>query len=355
MSAGNIKAMRTLAVTALVLALGSPLAVAQSDRIDDFIKREIQRQRIPSVSVVVTKNGQIVKAAAYGVADMQKEMPATVDTVYRIGSISKQFIAAGITLLVQDGRLRLEDRLRRHLIDAPAIWDGITIQHLLTHTSGLVNEAPAYDRVKIQSDAEVIRSAHSVPLRFAPGDRWAYSNLGYMVLGEVIRVVTGGPWSDYIDDKLLKPAGMSATYVLTTPQRITNRAVGYTDNDRLQPVQDGVALHPAGGYLSTALDLAKWDAVLDSGTLFSEATRRLMWTPVRLNDGTSYPYGFGWELGKFRGLSHVHHGGETRGFRGEFSRFPEERLTVIVLMNLDDADIDSLVAGVANAYLSKGR
>ena len=140
---------------------------------------------------------------------------------------------------------------------------------------------------------------------------------------------------------------------LNTREPVTNRAVGYTDNDKLQEVRDGLALHPAGGYLSTALDLAKWDAVLYTDDILSDATRRQMWTPVTLNDGTSYPYGFGWELGTLRGHRQVHHGGETSGFLSEFARFVDDRLTVVVLMNLDDADVESLANGVAAFYLPR--
>jgi len=341
---------RHVAVSALTLVLVAA-AVAQEDRVDDFIKRQMQSQKIPGLSVVVVRDGKVVKAQGYGLANRSLKVTATAETIFRIGSISKQFIATGIMLLVQEGSLRVEDPITKYLKDAPSTWNGITIQHLLTHTSGLGREAPGYDRMKIQNDADVIRTAHPVPLRFAPGQKWEYSNLGYTVLADVIRSVAGRPWNEYLHEKVFKPSGMDTTHALNTTGRVPNRAVGYADNDKLQEVRDGLALHPAGGYLSTVLDLAKWDAVLYTNDVLSDSTRRRMWTPVTLNDGTSYPYGFGWELGTQRGRRVVHHGGETSGFLSEFARFVDDRLTVVVLMNLDDADVESLTYGIAAFYL----
>ena len=156
----------------------------------------MKSQNIPGLSLVVTRDGQIVKSAGYGLANRQLNIPASPETVYKIGSVSKQFIATGIMLLVQEGRLRVEDPVGKHLDGSPLAWSGITVRHLLTHTSGLIREAPGFDPFKIQNDADVIRSAYSQPLRFAPGEKWEYSNLGYFTLAEIIRVVTGGPWSE---------------------------------------------------------------------------------------------------------------------------------------------------------------
>ena len=157
----------------------------RADQIDDFIKAEMQRQRIPGLSLVVAKDGEIIKAAGYGVADRNLKTPATPDTVYKIASVSKQFIAAGIMLLVQDGRIGLDDSIGKYLEGVPAAWQAITIRHLLTHTSGLLRESPGFDPFKVQSDADLIRIAYSVPLRFVPGERWEYGNVGYYVLAEI--------------------------------------------------------------------------------------------------------------------------------------------------------------------------
>ena len=194
-------------------------------------------------------------------------------------------------------------------------------------------------------------SSGRLPLRFAPGEKWEYSNLGYFALAEVIRGVAGRPGNKYLSEKIFRPSGMNATRTTTTTERVPNLALGYTDNDTLQDADDWPALRPSGAFLSTALDLAKWDAVLYTDKILSDSTRRQMWTPVTLDDGTSYPYGFGWQLASLRGHRQVHHGGGMAGFRAGFARFVDDRITIIVLMNLDDVDLDTIVRGVAAFYL----
>jgi CubicO group peptidase (beta-lactamase class C family) len=326
-------------------------AAAQASRVDGLIRAEMRSQNIPGLSLAVLENGKIVKVEGYGVANRALETPATPQTVYKIASVSKQFIASGIMLLVQDGRLGLDASIGTFLEDAPDTWSGITIRHLLTHTSGLVREAPGFDPLKVQSDADVIRTAYPLPLRFAPGERWEYSNLGYFALAEVIRRVTGRPWDDYLADEVFRASGMNATRTTNTSDTIRNRAVGYRDNDRLLLAGDWPALRPSGAFLSTVLDLARWDAVLRTDDVLHDSTRRQMWEPVRLNDGTTYPYGFGWQLDSLGGHRRVHHAGGMPGFRAGFARFVDQGLTIIVLMNLDDVDLDSIVRGVAQLYL----
>lgn len=341
---------RCMRVVGAVLLFCATL-VAQTDQTDEYIKAEMQRQRVPGLSVVVLKDGKIIKAQGYGLADRVRKVPATPETVYKIGSVSKQFIAAGIMLLVQEGRLGLGDPITKYLEGSPPAWNGITIRHLLTQTSGLVREAPGFDPFKIQSDADVIRTAYSVPLRFAPGEKWAYSNVGYFALADIIRTVARRPWTEYLTEKIFKPSGMHATRPTNMRAGVPNLALGYSDNDKLVDASDWPALRPSGAFLSTVLDLAKWDAALYTDSILSEASRRQMWAPATLNDGSSHPYGFGWELGSIKGRRQVHHGGGLPGFISEFTRFVDDRLTVIVLMNLDDADVESIALGVADLYL----
>jgi D-alanyl-D-alanine carboxypeptidase len=340
--------MKTLAALVLFLAA---TAGARADQTDDFIRAEMQRQRIPGLSLVVLKNGEIVKVAGYGLADTQLKIPATPETVYKICSVSKQFIATGIMLLVQEGRIGVDDPIGKYLEGTPPTWKGITIRHLLTHTSGIVREAPGFDPNNIQSDAHVIRTAYPLPLRFAPGDKWEYGNVGYFSLAEIIRKVTNRPWTEYLNEKVFRPSGMNTTRPTNTNENLRNRAVGYTDNDSLRNAGDWPALRPSGAFLSTVLDMAKWDAVLYTDKILHESTRRQMWTAVTLNNGASHPYGFGWQLGSLRGHKQVHHGGGMPGFRAGFARFVDARVTIIVLMNLDDVDLESIVGGIAALHL----
>ena len=336
-------------VVLLLLAAAVP---AHADKTDDFIKAEMQRQNIPGLSLAVIKDGKIIKAEGYGLANTKLKIPARAETVYRIASVSKQFIATGIMLLVQEGRLNLDDAISKYLVGSPSTWKDITVRHCLTHTSGLVREGPGFHSRKIQSDAEVIKSGYSLPLQFEAGEKYQYSNLGYFVLAEIIYKVSGQPWPDYISEKVFKPSGMNTTYPTNTKETVLNRAAGYVDNNKLQEVNDNwPALRPSGAFLSTVLDMAKWDAMLYTDKILNESSRQQMWAPAKLNDGSTYPYGFGWELGSFRGHRMVHHGGGGPGIRTVFARFVDDRLSFIILINLDDVDRYSIQEGLAALYL----
>jgi CubicO group peptidase (beta-lactamase class C family) len=341
-----------LLLAATVTAPAAQVA-ANTDQVGAAITAEMQRQNIPGLALAVMKNGEIVRAEGYGFASIKLKKPAKPDTIFKIASISKQFIATGIMLLVQEGRLRLDDPVSKYLEGTPASWKPITIRHLLTHTAGLVREPPGFDPSKIRSDADVIRSAYGVPLRFAPGDKYEYSNVGYFALGEIIRRVSGQPWTEYLDVKVFKPSGMTATYPTNTKATLPNRAQGYVDNNRLREAGEWLALRPSGAFLSTVLDMAKWDAMLYTDRILTADSRRQMWTPATLTDGSTYPYGFGWQLEPLHGRRTVHHSGGGPGARTKFARFVDDRLSIVVLINLDDVDVDAIVDAVARVYLPK--
>lgn len=336
---------------ALVLLLTLTSAV-HADNVDDYVKREMERQHVPGVSVLVIKDGKIVKSEGYGLANVELNVPARPDTVYKIGSVSKQFIATGILLLVQDGRIGLDDNVSKFLEGTPETWKTITIRHLLTHTSGIVREAPGFDALKIQKDADVIKTAYALPLRFAPGEKYEYCNVGYFSLAEIISKVSGKPWPDFLHERVFAPLGMTATRTTNMIDMVPNRANGYVWRDgKLQNASIYFAVRPSGAFLSTVVDLAKWDAALDSGKVLKQATLDQAWTPVKLNNGTTHAYGFGWELAPIAGHKRVNHGGSLPGFRAQLSRFVDDRITVIVLTNGDNANAGGLANGVANFYI----
>ena len=341
---------RACLVAALLLATPH---VALCDPADDFLRAEMSRQKIPGLSLVVLKNGEVIKLAGYGLANRKPAVGATPDTVYKIASASKQFIATGIMLLVQEGRIGLDDSLNKFLDGAPPAWNAITIRHLLTHTAGLIREAPGFDPMKVQSDTDILRSAYAVPLRFAPGQKWEYSNTGYYALAEIIRKISGQSWGEFVAARIFQPLGMQSTRTTptSTTEKIARYAQGYVDNDTLREAPQWVALRPSGAFLSTVRDLAKWDAALRTESILTEPTRRQMWTPVTLNDGATYPYGFGWMMATVKGHRLIHHPGGMPGFRSDIARFVDDGLTIIVLMNLDDVDIDAIVGGLAAVYL----
>ena len=334
----------------LLLWLATP-GLVRADRTDDYVKAEMARQKITGLSLVVLKDGKTIKVAGYGLADAKAGTPATPETVYKIGSVSKQFIATGIMLLAQEGRLRVDDPVSKYLEGTPETWSGITVRHFLTHTSGVVREAPAFAPFTPQPDIDVIRSAYPLPLRFQPGTKWEYCNVGYFALAEIIHRVSGKPWTDYLHDKVFAPASMGATWPTNTTQTLPHRALGYTDNDNPREAPNWTALRPSGAFLSTVLDLAKWDVLLDGDKVLTAATRQQMWTPVTLNDGSTHPYGFGWGLDPLKDYKRIRHGGSLPGFISEYARFPDQHLTVVVLMNMDDADVRALAQGVALIYL----
>jgi CubicO group peptidase (beta-lactamase class C family) len=327
-------------------------ASAKADNVDEFIKAEMQRQHIPGVSIAVLKDGKPIKVEGYGMANVELNVPAKPETVYKIGSLSKQFIATGIMLLIEEGKISLDDKISKFLDGTPDTWKDITVRHLLTHTSGIVREAPGFDPLKIQNDADVIKTAYPLPLRFAPGEKWEYCNVGYFTLAEIIRKVSGKPWPDFMKERVFSPLQMNATRTTTMTDLVANRANGYTwRNGKFENSETYFALRPSGAFLSTVLDLARWDAALYTDKLLKQMSLAQMWTPVKLNNGTTYQYGFGWELGEVRGHKRVQHGGSLPGFRAGIARFMDDKLTVVVLTNAESANPGSIALGVAALYI----
>jgi D-alanyl-D-alanine carboxypeptidase len=323
----------TLAATLCAVVV---FAVAtRADRADDYIKAQMDQFHVPGLSLVVLKNGRVVRASAYGVIDVKRGTTTTVNSVFKIGSISKQFIATAIMLLAQDGSLRVDDRVSTYLDDTPTSWAPITIRHLLTHTSGLERESPAFDPMKVQSDGRVIEALYRRRLLFRPGSKWEYSNAGYIVLAEIITRVSHRPWADFIRDRVFMPAEMNVTVPTNAASILPNRSLGYTGRHNGRVAAEWIALKPSGAFASTVMDLAKWDAILNGTTILSDASRRDMWQPVRLNNGSTYPYGFGWHVENWGGHRVVWHDGVMPGFSAQFLRF-DDGLSVIMLANAND-------------------
>src|SRR5688500_8217082 len=220
--------------------------VAWADPTDDFVKAQLEQFNLPALSLAVVRNGEIIKAEGYGLADRERKIPATRATVYKIGSVSKQFIATGIMLLVQEKRMGLDDPISKYLDATPAAWAPIAIRHLLTHTSGLVRESPAFSPFTNRPDAELLRALHGVRLRFMPGEQWEYSNSGYIALADIIRSVTRQPWTEYLHEKIFAPAGMNATFPPNASGTVPNRALGYTGDDNTRKADEWRARRASG-------------------------------------------------------------------------------------------------------------
>jgi len=337
----------------VILLLSLQTAAVRADKVDDYVKAEMQKQRIPGLSLAVVKEGKVIKAEGYGLANVEHNVPARPETVYKIASVSKQFIASGIMLLVQEGKIGLDDKVGKYLDGTPESWNGVTIRHLLTHTSGIVREGPAFDPFKDQKDFDVIKSAYPLPLRFKTGEKYEYCNVGYFSLAEIIARISGKSWGDFMNERVFAPLGMTVTRPTSFSAIVPKRASGYEwRNDKMQNAGEYVAVRPSGAFLSTVLDLAKWDAALYTDAILKQATREQMWTPVKLNSGATHPYGFGFSLEPMGNHRQVSHGGSLPGFRSHFSRLPDDKLSIIVLTNCGSASPEAIVRGVAAFYLS---
>jgi CubicO group peptidase (beta-lactamase class C family) len=321
---------------------------------DGVVRDEMRKQHIPGVALTILRDGKIIHQVGFGVADLEQDLPVRADTAFNIGSLSKQFLAEGILLLVQVGKVALDAPVSRYLPDAPASWSAITIRHLLSHTAGLIREAPGFDGGKIQSDIDIIRSAYGVPLNAPTGTRFEYSNLGYFILAEVISRTSGKPWPAFFAERVFGPLGMNATRPTSLTDLIPHRARGYSwEEGRLLNAQSYLALRPSGAFTSTAADLAKWEKVLARGGLTGGAPRTEMWAPAKLSSGETAPYGFGWRLETVDGHAEINHGGSLPGFRSYYLRYPEAKLAVIVLTNSNDAVPGEIARGVARIMLAK--
>ena len=342
-----------LAVVAARIAPLHAQPTRSADTVDRYVASEMARKHIPGVSLAVVRAGKVIRAQGYGVADLEHAIPVTPQTVFKIGSVSKQFLATGIMILAQDGRLAVDDPVAKHVAGAPESWRDITLRHFLTHTSGVLREGPAFDPMKVQPDSVIVHSAFARPLEFRTGSKYQYCNVCYFTLADVIRRASGKPWEAFLTERVFRPMGMAATRTTTTTELVAHRARGYTWRDTgYVNSPEFLALRPSGAFLSTALDLAKWDAALYEDRVLTKASRDAMWTRVGLTGGGSSGYGFGWQLDSVDGHWRVHHGGSLPGFRAEMARFPKDSLTVIVLTNADGAQPEEIARGVARIYLS---
>lgn len=336
---------------ALLLALLVP-AIAAADAVDDYVRSVMEKEKIPGVSLVVLRDGKVVKSAGYGFANLEHEVPATPRTIYQSGSVGKQFTAAGILLLAQDGKLSLDDRLAKHFPGAPASWHRITIRHLLTHTSGLKDYgSDEIDFRRDYTEDQYLEIMQRLPLEFEPGTQWSYSNSGYLLLGLLTSRLAGKHWSEFLAERVFEPLGMKTARVISERDIVMHRAAGYELEDGEVKNQEWVAPSAntcADGALYFSVeDLAAWEAALHARKLLEPASYEAWWTPVSLANGTTYPYGFGWSLGEQRGHPLIEHGGSWQGFRAAIARYVEQGLTIAVLANLAQADPDVMAHEIA--------
>lgn len=307
-------------------------------------------------AVLVAYDGNVILSEGYGMADREMGSPNSADTKFYIGSITKQFTAAAILQLRERGMLTLDDPISAHLSDfPPSIGDRVTIRHLLTHTSGLPNHTDIPEvyisREEPVTETELYAIIKSLELEFEPGEEFMYSNSGYFILGEIIENVSGVSYEAYLHGHILEPAGMHSTGYARREAAVPDRATGYTVTKdfelMLAPYVDFTLLHSAGALYSTVGDMLRWDQALYSDSILSRESREMMFTPHSEN------YGFGWFIETDFGRKHLFHGGFLDGFNCTISRWPEDRLLIVVFSNEDEAPVQKIAISLAAMAFDK--
>ena len=322
--------------------------------IDGFIKQAMEQQRIPGLSLAVVANDELIFTQGYGLANVELKSPALAESVYEVASITKQFTAVAILLLVQDHKLTLDDTLGHLLPGGPEAWNKITVRQLLAHISGIpdFDDGNPFDLRRDYSEDDLVHLAAGLTLKFPPGSRWSYSNTGYVLLGIIIHRVSGRPYADFLRQRIFSPLHMVNTRVNSESDIIPFRADGYQLEDGVLKNQDfvssGLRSTGDGGIVSTVVDMAKWDAALQSGSLLPADVWKQVFTPVSLNSGKTFPYGFGWFIREQAGQPYYEHSGNLQGYASHFLRFPSARVSVVVLANLSQADPWEIAHGVAS-------
>jgi len=334
------------------------IAYGQADSTDFIVQRMMKEQKIAGLALAVIKNGKAVVNKGYGLANVELNVPVTEKTVIRLGSVSKQFFATAILKLMEEGNLSIEDHVHKFFPDAAETWKPIQVKHLMSHTSGLKREGPAYNNSIIQPDLVIIKSAYSLPLDFKTGEKYQYCNLAYFMLAEIIKQVSGMPWQDYIREKLFIPAGMKNTGMTDFYPIIPNRASGYMHKKDVLVNADAMyAVRPSGGFLSTSTDMILWDKVLrEKNIILKKENWELLWQSFikTSDDATSKEYyGFGWAINELNGRKVVQHGGSNIGFRSYYTRFVNDGLSIIIMTNTDEANPAAIVRALSDYYFRK--
>lgn len=342
----------------LLFLLLPSLLIAQVDSTDIIVKQLMEKQKIVGLSLAVIKNGKTLTNKGYGLANVELNVPVTSETVIRLGSVSKQFFTTAIMKLMEEGKLSIDDPVHKFFPDAPDSWRPIKVKNLMSHTSGLQREAPAYDNFIIQPDIDVIKSAYPLPLVFTTGEKYQYCNLAYFMLADIITQVGGMPWQQYIHKALFVPAGMTNSYPTDFYQIIPRRANGYMYyNDTLINATAMFAMRPSGGFLSTASDMIKWEkAMREKKTILTKDSWEKLWQPyIKTSDNSDSKeyYGFGWFIDDYKGHKVILHGGANIGFRSVFTHFVNDGLSIVIMTNTDEANPRAIANALADYYFRK--
>ena len=353
-----------------IWALPTPdLTLEQVASIDQYVKAEMGREHIPGLAIGIYSRGRILLAKGYGLANVELSVAVKPETVFQSGSMGKQFVSAAIMMLVEEGKIGLDDSIVKYFPNAPKSWGAIRVKNLLSHTSGLAEyeshertgpKGPFYLRLDFTED-QLLEKVELLPIEFKPGEQWSYRNTNYLLLGVMIHKVTGSFYADYLQERIFKPLGMTSTRLISDADIIPNRSSGYElHGDKLQnqswvsPTFNSTA---DGTLYFTVMDMAKWDGALYGTKVLKQSSLDQMWTVFPLNDGKPNPgkYGFGWIIDSINGHKEISHGGAWQGFTCHISRYVDDGITVFVLTNLNAAkpnQIGQVIAGLVNPALA---
>jgi CubicO group peptidase (beta-lactamase class C family) len=332
-----------------------------SKKVSRYVQSEMQRQHIPGAALLVSRSGKIVQAEGFGLSNVELQVPVKPETVFQSGSVGKQFTATAVMMLVEEGKVGLDDPLTKYFPDAPASWNEVTVRELLSHTGGFGDYPDKFDFRKDWTEDEELKLVESIPLAYPPGTKWDYSNLGYMTLGILIHRVTGEFYGDFLQQRIFHPLGMDTTRIISEADIIPNRAAGYRlvkgelkNQEWVAPMVNTTA---DGSLYFSILDLAKWDAALYTEKLLKRSSFDQMWTPAKFKNGKPNPdgYGFGWSIEERHGHHVVRHTGSWQGFKTAIARYVNDQLTVVVLANLAEAKPGAIAEHVADMYLADGK
>lgn len=342
--------MRLPSSVALLVFLGA-CSVDSGDEIDRLFA-DYSASGMPGASVMVIREGKPILTRSYGLARLDEAVPVTRASNFRLASVTKQFTATAILMLVDRGRLSFDDTLRRHYPQYPPFADDITIRHLLQHTSGIEDYEPIYgdpfpEQIRDRGVLELLSATEGT--YFEPGSEYRYSNSAYAILATLIEDLSGQTYADFLRENIFEPLGMSNTVAFVKGQTtVTDRAYGYAVSEGEVDYADQSswsAVLGDGGVYSSVEDLFTWDQALYDNDLLPPMLWAEAWTPGLEN------YGFGWRIDEYGGHRRIHHSGSTSGFRNFMQRFPDLGLTIIVLTNRASPDVQPLAEKIANLYL----
>jgi CubicO group peptidase (beta-lactamase class C family) len=341
--------MKALIRVFVLLCVATRCAAQDVAQLEQVIQPYVQSKTFMG-SVLVARDSKVILSKGYGSANLEWNVPNTPTTKFRLGSITKQFTAASILLLEERGKLKLEDPIKMYLPDAPTAWDRITIFNLLTHTSGIPNFTSLAEYKTLQlSDtppAKTIATVRDRPLDFFPGEKMSYSNSGYILLGYVIEKITGASYEQFVRDSIFTPLGMKDSGYDSNSAIIERRAAGYSPSPS-GPINAGYVHmsipHAAGALYSTTEDLLRWEQGLFGGKVVSAASLKKMTTPFKNN------YALGVVVRTADGRTVVNHGGGIEGFNTFLAYYPDDKLTVVVLSNINGPTPNAIATKLATA------